>query len=332
MASPAPGPAGVGGVVDALSRPRFVVVTRKTPLEVLRERHGTVGQARFFAGSRGGAIDEAERIHERVTQALHEVDAAIPADLRRARVDRDELDRFVFTPDDVIVVVGQDGLVPNVAKYLNGQLVIGVNPDPEHYDGVLCRHAPTRFAGAASMLAERGIERSADFAIEARAMAEIVRDDGLTLRALNELFVGHRTHQSARYVIASGEHFERQSSSGIIFSTGTGSTGWARSIAEQRGLREVLCRPTDPRLAWFVREPFPSVSTGTTLSSGVIAQRDEFRVTSEMGDGGVVFGDGIESDAMEFTSGQVATIRVSSRRLMLVIPAPAGSKMPVGRE
>jgi hypothetical protein len=57
-------------------------------------------------------------------------------------VDRDALDRFLFAPDDVVAIVGQDGLVPNVAKYLSGQLTFGINPDPAHYDGVLCAFPP----------------------------------------------------------------------------------------------------------------------------------------------------------------------------------------------
>ena len=46
-----------------------------------------------------------------------------------------------FGPEDVIIAVGQDGLVANVAKYLDGQPVVGVNPDPQRNPGVLVRHA-----------------------------------------------------------------------------------------------------------------------------------------------------------------------------------------------
>ena len=41
-----------------------------------------------------------------------------------------------------MIAVGQDGLVANVAKYLDGQTVIGVNPDPGRNPGVLVRHPP----------------------------------------------------------------------------------------------------------------------------------------------------------------------------------------------
>ncbi len=45
---------------------------------------------------------------------------------------RPELNRFLFEPEDVVIAVGQDGLVANVAKYLSGQMVVGVNPLPEN--------------------------------------------------------------------------------------------------------------------------------------------------------------------------------------------------------
>ena len=52
-------------------------------------------------------------------------------------VDRGFLTNYVFGARDVVVALGQDGLVANVLKYLDGQPVIGVNPDPARWDGVL---------------------------------------------------------------------------------------------------------------------------------------------------------------------------------------------------
>lgn len=299
-----------------IARPRVVIVTRKTPIELLLERHGTLGQARFYLKSRGESIEPAEHIHDRVTAAIGEVGRGLGAETRRARVDRDELAQFLFGPDDVVVVVGQDGLVPNAAKYLTGQPVIGVNPDASAFDGVLCRHAAERVGEVIAWL--RGGEGS--FGVEERCMAEAKREDGQRLLALNEVFVGHRTHQSAKYVIEAGETQERQSSSGVIFSTGTGSTGWARSIARQRELSDRLPNPTDSRLAWFVREPFPSVSTKTTMEFGVVERGAEVSITSHMGEGGVIFADGIENDAIEFVAGQRVRVTVASHRLRLVVP------------
>jgi hypothetical protein len=296
---------------------RLVLVTRKTPLELLLERHGTYGQARFYLESRGQSIAWAEEVHERFNAGLARVQAAVPPDERRVRLDRADLATFLFAPDDVLIVVGQDGLVPNVAKYLDGQLTIGINPDPRRYDGILCPHPPEVMPRLLDWLESR---KPDSFQLEERSMALVEREDGQRLLALNEVFVGHRTHQSARYRLRVGGREERQSSSGLICATGTGSTGWARSIAHQRQL-DLVIGPEEARLAWLVREPFPSVSTGIDLDFGMLGRGDALEVVSEMGEDGVIFADGIEADRLDFAVGQTARIRVAQQRLHLVVRA-----------
>lgn len=302
--------------------PRVVLVTRKTPLEMLKESHGTLDQVRFFLRSRGQPEAEYEEAHERFLTGLAEVQRALPADWRRTRVDRQNLDRFLFAPEDVVVIVGQDGLVPNTAKYLAGQLAIGINPDPERYDGVLCQHPPSATAAFLTWVLAR---QGPPFRVERRTMALAEREDGQCLLALNEVFVGHRTHQSARYRLATGAGEERHSSSGVICATGTGSTGWARSIGEQIGLAEPLPQPEEARLAWFVREPFPSVATRTSLRHGRLTGGDRLALVSEMGEGGVIFADGIESDHLEFLSGHRVTVGIAPTPFHLVV---RGDKPP----
>lgn len=303
---------------SALELPRIVIVTRKTPLEQLVERHGTVGQVRFYLESKAQAVAPYEEIQERFETALAAVQRAIPPLQRRVRVDRADLDRFVFNRDDLIVIVGQDGLVPNAAKYLSGQLAIGINPDPARYDGVLVRHP----AAAIGSLFDwtMGGRGDARFQVQHRAMAQARREDGQTLLALNEFYLGSRTHQSSRYRIRVGDREERQSSSGIVVGTGTGATGWCRSIALQRGLEDLLPEPEERRLAWFVREPFPSVSTGTSLDHGGLEDGQELVVTSELGEGSVLFADGIETDWVEWLDGQTARVGVAPETLNLVVP------------
>ncbi|HVC96602.1 MAG TPA: hypothetical protein VND64_23150 [Pirellulales bacterium] len=299
-------------------RSRVVLVTRKTPLELLIERYGTLGQAAFDIRSRGQDLGRQEEIQERFQDGLNTVIEAIPPDRHRARVDRDALDRFLFAPDDLVVMIGQDGLVPNTAKYLQGQLAIGVNPDPAHYDGILCPHPPS---AASELFAWAETRHTPGYRVERRVMAEAQREDGQKLLALNEVFIGHRSHQSARYRIRLGQREERQSSSGVIVSTGTGSTGWARSISLQRELDASPPGVEERRLACFVREPWPSVATGTELNFESIGPKDRLVIVSEMGEGGVVFADGIESDRIEFLDGQTLEVRIASQALNLVMPA-----------
>lgn len=293
--------------------PRVVVVTRPSELDELLACHGTRAQARFFLESRGLELEAVEERHHRLQAALHAVQGAIPLDWRRARASRSDLERFLFHPDDIVAVVGQDGLVANVAKYLDGQPVVGINPDPDRYDGVLVPHPPP---AADRLLATCA---GGEPPVEERTMVSAQLDDGQVLLALNEVFVGHRTHQSARYRIRWHGTEERQSSSGIIVATGTGATGWALSISRQIRTPPALASPESETLSFFVREPFPSVATGTDLRCGVIRAGAHLEVVSEMNDGGVVFGDGIEADRLALGWGQTVRIEAAKRKLRLVV-------------
>lgn len=291
--------------------PRVVVVTRATAYEQLLAHHATRNQAAFFLKQRGQSLDAVEALHHQIKGAVAEVQAAVPLDWRRNVVLRADLDRFLFEPEDVVVVVGQDGLVANAAKYLQGQPVVGVNPTPEHFDGVLVPHD----------LAEgcRRIVPTArgECAAQKRTMVEACLDGQQILCALNELFIGQRSHQSARYELMVGDAKAIHSSSGVIVATGTGGTGWARSIHLERHSGVLLPHPEERKLAFFVREAFPSVETTTELTEGLLQEGQGLRLISRMDDG-VIFGDGMEADFLPFGWGAEAELRVAEKVLRLV--------------
>ncbi|WP_369745169.1 hypothetical protein [Paenarthrobacter sp. AMU7] len=297
--------------------PRIVIVHRRTELQELLDRHATRGQAEFFLSTRGRSIQDVQDRHDHLTAALATVRAAVPSDWRQAEVERADLSRFLLTAEDIIAVVGQDGLVANVAKYLNGQPVIGIDPEPGANPGVLVRHTP---AAAAALLATGDVGR-----LHCQDLTTVTAtlDDGQQLSALNEVFIGHVSHQSAKYTVTApsftqpGGQTERQSSSGLIVSTGTGATGWCASIALDRGGR-ALPAPTDPRLAWFVREAWPSPVTGASLTEGVLEAGEVLRITVAS-DQLVVFGDGMEDDRLTASWGQEITVQLGQRPLRLVV-------------
>jgi hypothetical protein len=286
--------------------PRVVVVHRATELDELLARHGTRGQVEFFLRGRGRDLTEVESRHAAVQRALAAISSVVPIDWRQGRVERTDLDRFLFGPEDVVVVVGQDGLVANVAKYLDDQPVIGIDTDPARNPGVLVRYPPE---------AVGDLLRSANRQ-DLLTMVEATSDDGQRLRALNEVFVGPASHQTARYLLDAGGRHEAQASSGLVVATGTGSTGWCRSLWLEHHSRLALPRPTDPGLAWFVREAWPSPATGTSYTEGLLDDSSlSLRVESERM---VVFGDGIETDQLDLTWGQTLVVARSEHHLHLV--------------
>ena len=298
--------------------PRAVVVHRRTEREQIVREQGTWEQAKYQAKVRKSAValSAVSKRYDAAESALQSVSSAIPSAWRRGAVEREDLDRFLFEPEDLVVVVGQDGLVANVAKYLDGQPVIGIDPNPGSGLGVLTRH---RAADCARLLQAVIDGRAAE---QARTMVEAVVDDassGLNLTALNEIYLGSPTHQSARYELTLPDgRTEAQSSSGLLAGTGTGATGWLLSAAKERHSPLPLPAPTDRGLGWFVREAWPSPTTGADLTEGVLQDGQSLSVLVRS-ESLVIFGDGMESDRIPLTWGQTVTVTPAARTLRLVV-------------
>jgi NAD kinase len=289
--------------------PRVVVVHRRTELEELVDRHSTRGQAEFFLRTRHRNLAEVQARHDAAAAALHTVSASIPAEWRRGAVERADLERFLFDPEDVIVVVGQDGLVANVAKYLHGQPVIGVDPEPGRNPAVLVTVTPDAFRAVLLAVIDHRAQSLK------RTMVAADTDDGQHLVALNEIYLGQPGHQSTRYrLITPDGREEPQSSSGLLVGTGTGATGWLRSTWRERHSDLRLPDPGDRQLGWFVREAWPSPVTGTDLTQGVLGDGQTLQILVE-NDMLVLFGDGLETDRLTPVWGQIVRLHVATRCL-----------------
>jgi hypothetical protein len=292
--------------------PRVVVVTRPSAYRELLDRHGTPGAVEYFLRDRAPAdLDDLRARDAAWTAALAQVHAAVPAGWRTGRADRADLAAFPFADDDIVVSVGPDGLVANVAKYLDAQPVIGVDPAGP---GVLARHRPEDVAAAL---------RGGDVEERVTVVAEL--DDGQRMRGLNEVFVGDAGHQSARYLLRTPDgRGEQQSSSGVLVGTGTGATGWCASMARALVDPPPLPTPAEPALCWFVREAWPSPTTGVDLLAGRLAADEHLELTVGS-DVLVVFSDGGEADRLLARRGQRVTIGLAPQRLRLVRAASTTS-------
>lgn len=298
---------------------KIVLVTRKTRLEDLIVRFNTVDQARFYVEHLGADFSDYDDEHQRYQAVVQRAEELLSACGRVQRLDRAFLPNFIFPPGMPVVVVGQDGLVANTLKYLTDQPVVGVNPDPQRWDGVLL---PFEVEDLKRLMPEAIDHRRTEKRI---TMAAVTLGDGQTLHAVNDFFVGMRSHASARYQIEWNRQAERHSSSGVIVSTGLGSTGWLRSVlagaagiaggaaAEMRKLRDEGFPWDADYLHFSIREPYPSRATQADLVFGRIDENRLLQITSSMAENGVIFSDGIESDFLEFNAGSRAEFRPASR-------------------
>ena len=299
---------------------KIVLVTRKTRLAELIERFNTRAQAKFYIEHSTNDFDEYVREDDAYRASLDVIRSAVDVGLKVQAIDRTLLPTFTFTDRDLVVTAGQDGLVANTAKYALEQPIVGVNPDATRIDGVLLPFAPkdTRVAVLA-VIAARAKVRSV-------TLAEARLNNGQRLLAFNDFFI------SARYRIRYGGASEAQSSSGVIVSTAMGATGWLSSVLNMvRGVARYAgdedparvggLHPDAERLLFVVREPFASRHSQVGIVAGAIDRERPLTLESSMPAGGVIFSDGVESDALAFDAGTLASIGVAPTCARLVLAA-----------
>jgi NAD kinase len=329
-------------------QPRIVIVTRETRMDDLLKRWATRGQVlhRFRAARAAAAVQvndmamaaavqasktdedfeelmEEDRVYRGSVGQLSrgELDFGMPVQV----LDREYVPTYDFSMCSVVVVVGQDGLVANTAKYAGGTPIVGVNPDPSRFDGVLL---PFRVEEARGAVTEALNGRAR---VRPVTMAQATLHDGQSMLAFNDFFIGVRTHVSARYQIRFEGREEQHSSSGMIVSTGAGSTGWMSSVFNgASGIAASLGAPAPPnwraqlaweerRLLWAVREPFISRMSQATMVAGQLEEGEQLELESLTPENGVIFSDGIESDFLDFNGGTIARIGVAAQQAQLVV-------------
>ena len=306
---------------------KIVVVTKKTPLEELVERLNSRAQARFYLEQNGVSFAEYEQADAQYRRSAELLRDQLPRGVKQQFLERSLLPTYQFGERDLIVTLGPDGLVINVAKYLAGQPILALNPDPTRIDGVLI---PFAVSEASAQIARLSRDAAP---ITPISMAQATLNDGQTLDAVNDLFIGTRGHGSARYTLTLGKNSERQSSSGIIVSTGAGCTGWLRSIVagawqvarhfaalddDVPGSDKLDLGWSSERLWFNVREPFVSKTSSASLVFGQINPGEELIITSQMPENGVIFSDGIEADYLAFNAGAIARIGLATRKTHVI--------------
>ena len=297
-----------------------IIVKSKTRLESLIERFNTKAQAKFYIERLGGNFEEYEIEDEIYRHSLNSLQTQLSKVIKNKTIDRQFVSSYIFSAKNIIIVIGQDGLVANTAKYSDNLPIIAVNPDTERYDGILLPFNTSNFI--------QGVENvlTNNYNSKIMSFAEAKLNDGQKLLAFNDLFIGASSHVSARYKITYKNKTEQHSSSGIIVSTPAGSTGWLSSIfnmaygvtnmfEKNLTLKQPKLREKD--LLFAVREPFKSIRTQTEMTAGII-RNNTLTIESFMPNNGIIFSDGIEKDFLNFNSGSIATIGIAKETANIV--------------
>lgn len=302
---------------------KLVIVTRKTRLQELVERFNTRSQAKFYIEHAGGDFADYEREDDAYRSSLEVLRRSLDFEMPQQLVDRSLIPTFQVQKEDVVITLGQDGLVANTAKYVGAQPIVAVNPEPGRFDGILLPFLPDQARSVVTQVVESRAK------IHEVTLAEVELEDGQRLLAFNDLFIGARSHVSALYRITCGKKSEVQSSSGVLVSTGAGSTGWMSSVFNMASGVARFCGGTpvksvrmpweDRRLLYVVREPFVSHHSQAGIVAGMLQSGEDLALESLMPSGGAVFSDGMESDFLQFNSGAMARVHAAKQRAHLVV-------------
>lgn len=309
-----------------LTENKVILIKRKTRLEELIARYNTIAQAKFYIEHLGSDFSDYVIEDGCYKNAISEA-AKILESLGKVQVvDREYVSNFIFGEQDTVVVIGQDGLVANTMKYLENQLLVGVNPDPARWDGVLLPYTVKDLKLIIQDVFKKKVQ------VKEVTLAKAVLNDGQLIYGVNDLFVGQKSHVSSRYQIKIDNACENQSSSGVIVSTGLGSTGWLKSVIvgaaniTYKSLGEKAYTYNAKNMEWnsdylyySVREPFPSRTTSTNLVFGKVTKKSPLKIVSQMSENGVIFSDGVENDFLQFNAGLEATISVAEKKGHLVV-------------
>lgn len=303
---------------------KVVLITRHTRLQELIQRYQTLAQAKFYIEHLGADFSDYLLENEAYAKSLSMIVEVLQDFGRFQLIDRELVPNYHFNPEDIIIILGQDGLVANTLKYLQGQPVIAVNPEPSRWDGLLL---PFTAREVKAILSEVIKNKRTCKSI---TIAQANLSDGQVLRAVNDFFIGPKTHASALYEIEVEGASELQSSSGVIVSTGLGSTAWIKSIITGS---MAIAKANDPTIEWkytpmpwdsqqlifAVREPFPSRSSQAERVYGKVSHQQPLKIRSRMAEHGVIFSDGMQNDFLAFNAGVEAVISLATDQGQLII-------------
>ena len=164
---------------------KLVVVTRKTRLHELVERFNTRSQAKFYIEHAGGDFADYEREDDAYRSSLDILRRSLDFEIPQQLVDRTLVPTFQFQQQDLVIALGQDGLVANVAKYVGSQPIVAVNPEPERFDGILLPFLPDQARSAVAHVMEARAK------IRPVTLAEVKLGDGQSCWLLTTSLLGH---------------------------------------------------------------------------------------------------------------------------------------------
>ena len=220
-------------------------------------------------------------------------------------------------PNSLVIAIGGDNYLQLVSHFIGNQSLIGINSDPENSDGTLTHFTAESFIDFVPKL------ESGKFNIEEwTRLQATINGERIPTLATSEIYYGaYKSTDMSRYNLSiwpEDAKFleEEQKSSGLIFATDAGITGWYKGAARYldpsenysdypKQLKKVIA---------VVREPFGKYN----LNSFALFNSCRIDLTWLAHGKGLISIDA--RDEYEITRGDTVEIRLSDTPLRVVTP------------
>jgi len=154
---------------------------------------------------------------------------------------------------DIVISIGGDGTALSASHFLTKRPLLAINSNPRQSEGAL---TTLNLEDLDKKLREI---KSGKFKTEKLERIEVMINDKLqNPLALNDVFIANeKAYSMSKYKIRFNGSLEEQKSSGLIFSTGTGSTAWFKSAggepfsAQSRVIKMIVREPFLRRISKF---------------------------------------------------------------------------------
>lgn len=169
---------------------------------------------------------------------------------------------------DLVISIGGDGTALSASHYLRDKPLLAVNSSPKTSVGALTTLSTTQLPKKLKEIKSNSLKTENLERIEVSINNEIL--DHL---ALNDVFIANeKAYLISKYKIKLRNTEEAQLSSGLIFSTGTGSTAWFKSAGG------IQFSPQSKFIKMIVREPYQNNLTKFTLHKADIQENEHIEI------------------------------------------------------
>jgi len=218
-------------------------------------------------------------------------------------VNRCDLTKKDIKGHNLIFSIGGDGTFLRTAHFITNELIMGINSDVKKSEGKLCSAVKENLKDKINKIKED------EFIIKKLTRVR-VHYSSKDYDALNEIYVGSsKPYYLGKYILKFNNIKEEQKSSGIIISSGTGSSAWYKSITNN------TFDPESEELRFVVREPYYGRLSKFNITTGRIYKNQKLYLVSKMKDG-IIAIDSITE--LPFSKDKEIEIKISPKPLNVI--------------